>query len=384
DMLPGATQSQRIATGFHRNSMQALGNNPRKEEFRVKGIVDRLDVMGQVWLGLTLGCAECHNHKYDPLSQEEYYRLFAIFNNIPHYGEGFGIHGPRMLVLPETRNTHRETADVAGRLVVLRGELRRQMKPAKDKESDVARWRFDGDLADRSFEPATLTPSENKTSFVADSPDGTTKSLALEQGGFLRAAASSKLNVNGSLAISAWIKTRTSVGNIVSKYDWKSGQRSFVFGLGGEGEKSGRPGTLFAWVSATAEKWQGVEIHGSRPINDGTWRHVALAFEPNKSVRLYVDGVLDGKARILGNPPSPVAISARDLVVGAGYRQSKTPNAFFFEGRIADLRVGSRLNWAGRDEIKRIHVAMAALRDPDPPPEKLTMDGHMTAQVMVE
>lgn len=97
DMLPDSTQSQKIATGFHRNSMQALGANPPKEEFRIKGIVDRLDTTGRVWLGLTIACAECHDHKYDPISQREYYRLFAIFNNIPHYGEGFEVHGPRML-----------------------------------------------------------------------------------------------------------------------------------------------------------------------------------------------------------------------------------------------------------------------------------------------
>ncbi len=98
DLLPNATLSQRIATGFHRNSMQALGNNPPKEEFRIKGIVDRLDTTGRVWLGLTIACAECHDHKYDPISQREYYQLFAIFNNIPHYGQSFGVHGPRMLV----------------------------------------------------------------------------------------------------------------------------------------------------------------------------------------------------------------------------------------------------------------------------------------------
>jgi hypothetical protein len=97
-MLPEATQSQKIATGFHRNSMQALGNNPRKEEFRIKGIVDRLDTTGRVWLGLTLACAECHDHKFDPVSQREYYRLFAIFNNVPHLGNAFGIHGPRLKV----------------------------------------------------------------------------------------------------------------------------------------------------------------------------------------------------------------------------------------------------------------------------------------------
>jgi hypothetical protein len=98
DMLPGSTHSQKVATGFHRNSMQALGNNPRKEEFRVKGVVDRVNTTGRVWLGSSLECAECHDHKYDPFSQRDYYRVFALFNNIPHYGEGYGVYGPRMKV----------------------------------------------------------------------------------------------------------------------------------------------------------------------------------------------------------------------------------------------------------------------------------------------
>ncbi len=99
DLLPDATEAQKIATGFHRNSMQALGNNPRKEEFRVKGIVDRLDTTGQVWLGLSLGCAECHDHKHDPISTKEYYQLYALFNNVPHLGEKFEVRGPRMTVM---------------------------------------------------------------------------------------------------------------------------------------------------------------------------------------------------------------------------------------------------------------------------------------------
>lgn len=98
DMLPDPTIDQLIATGFHRNSIQALGNNPRKEEFRVKGIVDRVETTGQVWLGMSVGCAECHDHKYDPISTEEYYQLFAIFNNVPHEGEKFEVHGPRLEV----------------------------------------------------------------------------------------------------------------------------------------------------------------------------------------------------------------------------------------------------------------------------------------------
>ena len=100
DLLPGATPEQRVASAFHRHAMQAKGNNPRKEEFRIKGIVDRLEATGRTWLGLTLECAECHDHKHDPISQREYYELFAIFNNVPHLGAGYGVHGPLMKYTP--------------------------------------------------------------------------------------------------------------------------------------------------------------------------------------------------------------------------------------------------------------------------------------------
>ena len=100
DLVPSATREQRVASAFHRHAMQAKGNNPRKEEFRIKGIVDRLQATGRTWLGLTLECAECHDHKHDPISQREYYELFAIFNNVPHLGAGYGVHGPLMKYTP--------------------------------------------------------------------------------------------------------------------------------------------------------------------------------------------------------------------------------------------------------------------------------------------
>ena len=79
DLLPQATIDQVLATGFHRNSLTNTENGIDAEEFRVKAIVDRV---GTVWLGLTIGCAECHSHKYDPISQRDYYSLFAYFNDL--------------------------------------------------------------------------------------------------------------------------------------------------------------------------------------------------------------------------------------------------------------------------------------------------------------
>ncbi len=81
DLLPNATMEDRIATGFLRNSMLNEEGGVDPEQFRVSALIERMDVLGKAFLGLTINCCQCHNHKYDPISQKEYYRLFAFLNN---------------------------------------------------------------------------------------------------------------------------------------------------------------------------------------------------------------------------------------------------------------------------------------------------------------
>ena len=81
DLLPDATQEQRVATGFLRNSMINEEGGVDPEQFRMEAMFDRMDAIGKSMLGLTIQCAQCHNHKYDPLTQEDYYRLFALIND---------------------------------------------------------------------------------------------------------------------------------------------------------------------------------------------------------------------------------------------------------------------------------------------------------------
>ena len=88
DMLPGATLAQQIATGFSRNHRINSEAGAIPAEWHVENVVDRVDTLGTVFLGLTIGCARCHEHKFDPISQKEYYRLFAYFNNVPEWGIG--------------------------------------------------------------------------------------------------------------------------------------------------------------------------------------------------------------------------------------------------------------------------------------------------------
>src|SRR5262249_44177774 len=80
DLLPKPTIEQRMATAFHRNTMTNTEGGTDREEFRVAAVKDRVDTTMQVWMGLTMGCAKCHSHKYDPISQQDYYRFYAFFN----------------------------------------------------------------------------------------------------------------------------------------------------------------------------------------------------------------------------------------------------------------------------------------------------------------
>jgi mono/diheme cytochrome c family protein len=81
DLVPSATMTQKIATGLHRNTLYNSAASGDKEEFRTRAVKDQVETTGQAWLGLTLGCAQCHSHKYDPVTQREYYRFYAFFNN---------------------------------------------------------------------------------------------------------------------------------------------------------------------------------------------------------------------------------------------------------------------------------------------------------------
>jgi len=86
DMLENAGDSQVVATGFNRNHRLNGEGGLIAEEWRVETVIDRVETTGQTWLGLTVGCSRCHDHKYDPLTQREFYALFALFNNVPETG----------------------------------------------------------------------------------------------------------------------------------------------------------------------------------------------------------------------------------------------------------------------------------------------------------
>lgn len=120
DMLPGATDSQRLATAFNRNHRQNAEAGALAEEFFIENVIDRVETTATVWLGLTAGCARCHDHKFDPISQREFFQLYAYFNNIGERGIGPGksanptmqAYSP-LAVIPDDLIAARDAAEVS-------------------------------------------------------------------------------------------------------------------------------------------------------------------------------------------------------------------------------------------------------------------------------
>lgn len=132
DLLPQATGLQKLATGFNRNHGVTIEGGIIDEEYRTEYVMDRVVTTSSTWLGMTIGCARCHDHKYDPVSQEEFYQLFAIFNQVPERGmRGFApqekIQSP--LTSPEILSLEKQIQ-----------ELEEVLAQPLDLDTSIERW----------------------------------------------------------------------------------------------------------------------------------------------------------------------------------------------------------------------------------------------------
>lgn len=139
DMLPNATLDQKIASGFNRNHRINTEGGVIAEEWRVETVIDRVETTSTVWLGLTSGCARCHDHKYDPISQRDFYGLFAYFNNVPESGTGEErpINHPPLLKAPYPVQAQQLSAMSAS----LKSLQTRSDAFLKDHESEAQAWK---------------------------------------------------------------------------------------------------------------------------------------------------------------------------------------------------------------------------------------------------
>jgi hypothetical protein len=158
DQLPGASQEQRVATGFLRNSMINEEGGIDPEQFRMEAMFDRMDAIGKSILGLTIQCAQCHSHKYDPITQEEYYRLFAFLNNDQE--------ARPVVYTPEELS---KVASLLRQSQEIEGSLRHATADWRER---MARW--EGTVKDDSPRWVVVTPSQISdadTRFIPQ-PDG--------------------------------------------------------------------------------------------------------------------------------------------------------------------------------------------------------------------
>ena len=165
DLLPNATMDQKIASGFNRNHMITLEGGAIPEEYHVEYVVDRVSTTSTAFLGLTMGCARCHDHKFDPITQKDFYRFFAFFNTVPERGlDGFT--GNAVPVLPMPSHEQQQQLDqlktqIASTLAALpekeilaqRNEWQKSALaslPEPTREGLAAYYPLDGDLTDAS------------------------------------------------------------------------------------------------------------------------------------------------------------------------------------------------------------------------------------------
>ena len=137
DLLPNATLDQKIATGFNRNHRINTEDGIVPEEYAVEYVVDRVDTTSAVFMGVTLGCARCHNHKYDPFLQKEFYQVFAYFNNVPELGRGMKYGNSPPVVAAPTREQQMALASLMQKIHMTQASLDRR-DPAIAKAQ--ARW----------------------------------------------------------------------------------------------------------------------------------------------------------------------------------------------------------------------------------------------------
>ncbi|MBL8235470.1 MAG: DUF1549 domain-containing protein, partial [Bryobacterales bacterium] len=163
DLLPDPTTEQLVATGFNRNNRSVTEGGSIEEEWRIENCAERTETVATTFLGLTMGCARCHDHKYDPIERRDYYQFFAFFNNIDEQGvyiETRGNTGPQVKV--PTPQQIQELAAV---------------------EEQIAHWqrRLQEEKSQRSTE---VILSEWKSSLAADAAELATPSFAFLQSSF--------------------------------------------------------------------------------------------------------------------------------------------------------------------------------------------------------
>jgi len=373
DLLPGATTSQKVATGFQRNTMLNDEGGINPEEFRVVAVKDRVDATATVWLGTTLDCAQCHSHKYDPFTQKEYYEFFAFFNQTADSGVG---NGPE-LALPtpaEERRMNELKAQIAASELALRARESELAAHPEIWEAALLRSTLPNikipaaaylqySLAAQAYPAVADSSGNNRRAVLKRAAENPWRNIALhfQDGEHLDCGAVADFERSEAFSCGVWTRPEAVTGGILAKIDAGHGDRGFDLAL--------QDGRLEVRLS---HAWpdNAIKISARDALAAGKWRHVLVTYDGSAKaagLQIYVDG-----------KPAPANVDADKLgdtihtpvALEIGVRRPKS----FYQGLLRDLRIYNRkltAEEAGALAADHPALAIAALpRDQRTPEEQ--------------
>ena len=369
DLLPNPRRDQVIATGFNRNHRTSAEGGLVEEEFRVEYVADRVETTSTVWLGLTVGCARCHDHKYDPLLQKEFYQLFAFFNHLPERGLVYNFGNEEPLIKAPTPEQEAKLAALDKKQAAaekawkkLDGKINKaqrswekwvQASGAPDwapGDGLILHFPLDGSLREETGvyrRPVSHNPLTNpnpdppvRPIVVEDDGEDEDGKLSFDKGPLGQAARfDGKTHVEGGpgfefsfldpFTFSAWIYPTSPNGAILSKTKPLPKEAGHGLYL--------RDGKVFLYIN---NRWTDISLrlYGDQPVEMNRWHHVAVTYDGGRKARgvhLYVNGKEQGKEIDWNDLIFPFG-SDEPFRIGAGGGE---PN---FEGLIDDVRVYNR------------------------------------------
>lgn len=344
DLLPNATMEDRLATGFNRNHRINTEGGVIPEEWRVETVIDRVETTSYTWLGLTAGCARCHDHKYDPISQREFYSLFAYFNNVPETGTGVEapVNHPPVMQAPSPEQTKRLRA-LDSELVALRSResiLRRRhetLAAAWKPEASVPRGRLAAyRLPSKAIGEA---PSPKVVGDAPSDPDRASGAVFVGEKGSLDLGQIGDFEKNQAFSYSLWINPTQGSGAPISKMDSPNGYRGWDLYLEG-----GRPALhlIHQWPD------NALKVSSRIALPMGKWSFVAVTYDGStkaKGVHIYIDGT-----------EIPVDVAADKLTgttrTKVSMKVGRRTGGDVFTGKVANLALFGRA--LSRDEVAAI------------------------------
>ncbi|MEO2014004.1 MAG: DUF1553 domain-containing protein [Fuerstiella sp.] len=305
DLLPQATLSQRIATGFNRNHRGNAEGGIIPEEYQVEYVVDRVDTTATVWLGLTMGCARCHDHKYDPVTQENFYQVYAFFNNIPENGRAIKegnsppyIKAPTAEHQAALRKLDNRVTACESRVQELKDVLQNELaawqnafvdtKPVDWTITDglVNRFELDGNIHDsvpKTGETAG-SPTVGDQLAVPFGPGKHDQAASLDGENHADAGNVANFGYFDKFSIAVWIRPTLPNGTIVSRMIPAAQGNGYFLHL-----NDGRlqVNLVKRWLDDSIR----VESRDELPLNE--WQHITVTYDGSrvaKGIRAYRNG----------------------------------------------------------------------------------------------